>query len=431
MKTLGANMASWVSEGQFRAQVNVFRRFLWFITCVDMELLARCPASEQKKYASLGAAMLVSTLLAFVSGYITIDYIFPELGESGLLSALWKQVIAVALALFWTMIIFNLQRFIITGSSRDSDTDSAGVAELLHALPALVVSLTVGIAIALPLEIALFKPEIDLYLSFRSDQERMAREEKIDLSAYQSLLRSCSEHYRLQLAQKQSLQPCLQTPPAPTGETPAAADTPTASDGMGKASAPTPAVTPAAASDRAADGQATDVQASDVQAQTSDLRASVDEVLQSVEARKQHERELLSLGGGLIFRIASMFEATPYFATSVLLIVMFVQLTPVLIKIMAPKSPYDYVAEIWNRVVLANGGISKMPVLEHGGIEPRALAVYGPDGVARPVAIYHRAEQVAVLAQQRIAQEKEALAELRLKDAQARMRRLEQLSRQG
>jgi hypothetical protein len=442
MKRLVSNMVDWVSEENLRKRINIFKRLLWVITCVDMDLLACCPESEHKKYTAMGAAMLISTVLAFFSGYIALDYVLPELGTSGFFSALGKQVISILLSLIWTLIIFNLQRFIVTGSSRTSDSDRAGLDEVFRTIPALVVSVIVGIAIALPLEIFLFKPEINLYLSFRSEQNRLDREESADMSMYRDLLHDCSEHYRQLLRDTQPPKPCLTRlqPAAPAAST-ASATTPAKEDGNAAAKpadataaakvAPEPA--PAAAlATASSDKDSVDAGSA---ANEDKLRAKVEldhslrAHLEELEARRARERDIAALGGGLITRISALFEASPYFAYSVLMIVLFIQLTPVLIKIMAPKSPYEYLSEIWNRVVLVYGSTSHDPDLNWGGIEPDAVAVYDENGHGVPVPIYHRAEQVIRASTAHYGDRKSELQSLRVDDAKARMRRLEKLSR--
>ncbi len=128
-------------------------------------------------------------------------------------------------------------------------------------------------------------------------------------------------------------------------------------------------------------------------------------------------------------RISALFEASPFFAYSVLLFILFIQLTPVLIKIMAPKSTYEYMVEMLDRVVLAYGGISPEPDRVNGGIEPKALAVYDEEGLGKSVAIYHRAEEVATEMKMRFIQEKEAQRQERLEVARVKMRRIERFTK--
>jgi hypothetical protein len=444
MKRLVSNMVDWVSEENIRKQINIFKRLLWVITCVDMDLLARCPESEHKKYSALGAAMLISTILAFFSGYIALDYVLPELGTSGFFSALGKLVISLFLSLIWTLIIFNLQRFIVSGSSRTSDSDRAGLDEVIRTIPALIVSVIVGIAIALPLEIFLFKPEINLYLSLRSEQNRLDREESADMSMYRDLLHDCSEHYRQLLSDTQPPKPCMsRLQPAAPADSTASVTAPskegenavvkpadaTAAAKVAPESAPATPVAPATVS---SDTDSVDTGAAakeDKLRAKTELDRSLRDHLEELEARRAREKEIAALGGGLITRISALFEASPYFAYSVLLIVLFIQLTPVLIKIMAPKSPYEYLSEIWNRVVLAYGGTSHDPDLDWGGIEPDAVAVYDENGLGVPVPIYHRAEQVIRASTAHYGDRKAELQSVRVDDAKARMRRLEKLSR--
>ncbi len=131
-----------------------------------------------------------------------------------------------------------------------------------------------------------------------------------------------------------------------------------------------------------------------------DLVISLDD---SDKKESEQQEAVNRLGGGLAYRASALFEHVPYFAYSFTLLIIFVQLTPVLIKLMSAKSAYDYLQDMLNRLVVAGGGLppgmaETYRVAEadpaYGGIEVNAVAVYDENGQGKPLTLYHRATEV-------------------------------------
>ncbi len=436
--------------------IGLLKRWLCFITGVDTNLLERCPESEEKKFTSLGAAMFITTALSFVSAWIAIDYIFPEIGESTFISSAWKLVIKLSLATVWSLIIFNLQRFIVSGSSRISDSDGAGFEEFVKSLPGIILSIVIGLSIAMPLEVAIFKPEVELHLSFSREKERIDNEESAELASYTALLRHCSELIRIdQNLGTGKLTHCLPKPPVVVAQAEQAADGAQAADTQAAdaQSAAQPAQANSSAntntntsssenqnkpSDADPTAQASAEQGGDAgQSLAEDEPDSlarkvaledINKELAKIEDRKAYDQMMKSTGGGLVKRVRVLFDKTPFFAYSVLLIIIFIQLTPVLIKAMASKSPYDYLEDMQSRMVLAHGGTGRRHDYRNGGIEPKALAVFDEEGKCTPVTISHYVEEIHGQVKQRFNEINNELRQVRLQESGAAWQRLKRLA---
>lgn len=433
--------------------INDVKAFLCLITCVDTKLLAESTESERKKYTSLGVAMLITTLLSFFSAYIAYYYIFPEIKEFGF-STLAHYSRAISFSLIWMLIIFNLQRFVLSGDSRTSDSDRVGLGEVVRALPAIVMAILIGIVVAIPLEVAIFKPEIDIYLKKEQERKFLAAAETIEQRSLSARQQACAEFYRYQQAQGLPLIRCL---PRSNGEvvllqtassTKQEATEIPASDRPASVEAPDPASAPAATSAAGSTFPSADTESATVvqasapkidnrEPELDSIREALDNIAKqarqdSLELLRQEEID--QLGGGLVFRAAALFKNFPFFAYSVMLIIVFVQLTPVLIKMMAAKSPYDYQSEMQNRLIAAAGRVaSEDDSLYHldrrfGGIEINAVAVYGRHGEGKPVTLYHGANEIESIKREQFAAENRKLEQQRLAVMKRRFSRLEKLT---
>ncbi|MZH03420.1 MAG: DUF4407 domain-containing protein, partial [Nitrospinae bacterium] len=109
------------------------------------EIINLCPEFEKIKYASIGATIFFTSLLAFISSFYGLSQIFES------------YVLVFFLALFWGIIIFNLDRYIVQ-SLRSGDSTQQS---LLISLPRIILAVLVAIIISKPLEVKLFEDEIN------------------------------------------------------------------------------------------------------------------------------------------------------------------------------------------------------------------------------------------------------------------------------
>jgi hypothetical protein len=269
-----------------------------------------------------------------------------------------------------------------------------------------------GIAVAIPLELALFEDEINVFQLEQGQGVRTVGDHRPFFE--ESLTEECGKFYRHQLQQHTPLLRCLprsvneRRPLASTGAQGFAVP---AVLGADKPSIPS--------SDAAPVDEPDSIKAA---------LSRVAELQRNEEAVRAHQDTILSLERSLTYRAGLLFEQMPHFAYAVLSIVVFMQLTPVLIKMMSAKSPYDYLRDMTNRLAAASGSKDGTFNRERGGIEIDALAIFDQQGNAKKVTLYHRAEEVEERVQQQIREDNQKLAGERLQEMRRRYARLEALT---
>ncbi|MBT1686935.1 DUF4407 domain-containing protein [Dawidia soli] len=120
-------------------------RFFIFCSAANKEILQRCPLSEYHKYASIGATIFFTGVLAGLSGGYALYTVFDSV------------VVAIVLGVFWGTLIFNLDRFIVSTIKKGSTRYS----QVLQIIPRALLAIFLAIVISKPLELRIFKQEID------------------------------------------------------------------------------------------------------------------------------------------------------------------------------------------------------------------------------------------------------------------------------
>lgn len=144
----------------------VIRRALWFSAGGDIKLLERCPHSERVKYEGLGGVVMATAILAFFSGFFAMYTVFGPIQSIATTQDLDTVAVVKSLvvATIWALIIFNLDRFIITSTGHGDGTEEIAAKELFQGLPRIIMAIVIGLSISAPLEIRVMKTEIDAQL---------------------------------------------------------------------------------------------------------------------------------------------------------------------------------------------------------------------------------------------------------------------------
>ena len=122
----------------------------FFILCsgADKDIVTSCGNGEQNKYAGIGATVFFTAVMAFLAASYALYTVFDN------------YYIAAGFGIVWGLLIFNLDRFIVsTIKKRDSFKS-----EFLQALPRIVLAIIIAIVISKPLEIEIFEKEINSVL---------------------------------------------------------------------------------------------------------------------------------------------------------------------------------------------------------------------------------------------------------------------------
>ena len=133
--------------------------FFWLCSGADISLLKKCP-SETSKYTGIGATIFFTGLFAALSGAYALYTVFDSV---------W---IAAAFGLLWGLLIFNLDRFIVSSMRKEGKFGR----ELRMASPRILLAILISVVIAKPLELKIFEKEIQPELVVM-EQEAYARQE--------------------------------------------------------------------------------------------------------------------------------------------------------------------------------------------------------------------------------------------------------------
>lgn len=137
----------------------------FFITCAgaDKDIIYSCSNGEQNKYAGIGATVFFTALLAWIASSYALYTVFDSV------------VAAAFFGFIWGLLIFNLDRFIVSTIRK---RDSFG-SEPLQATPRIVLAIIIAIVISKPLEIKIFQKEIDTVLLKEKNELAMANKKQV------------------------------------------------------------------------------------------------------------------------------------------------------------------------------------------------------------------------------------------------------------
>ncbi len=162
-------------NGHDPKSVSWFTRFLWWCAGADTYFLLRSPKQDRVKYAGIGGIVLATGALAMASGGFAFSTAFGPKGMAGSAESA-STVFLVATALFavaWGIMIFNLDRFIVSSTGKGDGTDSITWKEFGQAIPRIIIALILGLTISKPLEIKILETEINVELR-KKQQEKLA-----------------------------------------------------------------------------------------------------------------------------------------------------------------------------------------------------------------------------------------------------------------
>ena len=140
----------------------------FFIVCsgADKNILEGCSEGEQTKYVGIGATVFFTAVMAFIASAYALFTVFDNIYP------------ALIFGLVWSLLIFNLDRFIVS-TIRKKETFGS---EFLQATPRIILAIIIAIVISKPLEIKIFEKEINTVLL--KEKNAMALENKKEVANY-------------------------------------------------------------------------------------------------------------------------------------------------------------------------------------------------------------------------------------------------------
>lgn len=339
-------------------------RFLWFSAGADEALLRRCPTSDWVKYESIGGIVVATTMLAFVSASYAFYTVFsPKLDTA--LQATLDVPTAVTSTLggaLWALVIFNIDRFIVSSTGKGDGTERITWTELAQSLPRLLMAGIIGVCISAPLEIRILKPEIDAQLELEQNEylgklnshaEAQVSQRKADLTrsidgAQASLDQKATyfENRRLEInAQRRQLELEAEgkTGSGIAGRGPAWRDKKETLDKLEEE----------LARDRKTHAAKESVVSADIKVWKSQMDALAADLAKTKESNLRQSRHL----DGLMKRIHISHEIGGLVPLAIMLLLLAVETGPIFFKMMLIRSTYDYEIENEKKIATARLGV--------------------------------------------------------------------------
>ncbi len=141
----------------------MIRRFFMLCSGADMDILESCSSGEKNKYAGIGATVFFTALMAFIAASYALYTVFDNV------------YVAIAFGLVWGLLIFNLDRFIVSTIKKRNSVKS----ELLQATPRIILAVIIAVVISKPLELKIFEKEIDRVLLEQKNDLTLANKDQI------------------------------------------------------------------------------------------------------------------------------------------------------------------------------------------------------------------------------------------------------------
>lgn len=329
-------------------------RLFWKAAGADRYILERSTYGDQVKYLCLGGIIVATGLMAGLAGGYAFYTIFEPRGNAinsfktaadidGSYDAvdIATMIKAVTFGIIWGLIIFNLDRFIVSSTGKGDGTEEITGKELKGALPRLFMGAIIAMTISKPVEIRMFKTEIDIKLHEKQIEQQQAYKAKTDsvfnteLSKKDKEIEKTEDELKNKRARYQSLE----------------------ANYIEEARIVT--VGPRAQAIKAQmDALNTDIK--ELEANPDYLRVKKEkEDIENRRTQALNQSEKYAAGlDGLLERIKISHEISgPVISLFITLLFMAIELTPIFFKLMLIKSPYDYMEENIKELIKAENGI--------------------------------------------------------------------------
>lgn len=161
--------------------------FLIICSGANKDILQKCP-TERVKFIGIGATIFLTAMMAAVSGGYAIYFVFNNIAVS------------IAFGCFWAVIIFNLDRYIVSSIKKTGKFKE----EFWMALPRLLIALVLAISISKPLELRLFENRIakEMAEQNQNDIDNFDKTFKDDIQKFNDQLKSIDDEL---MTKKQSI----------------------------------------------------------------------------------------------------------------------------------------------------------------------------------------------------------------------------------
>lgn len=343
-------------------------RQLWKAAGGDRYLLERATYSDQIKYMCLGGIVVATGLMAGLAGGYAFYTIFSPKGSALIDDIHAPTVLSSAIfGIFWGLMIFNIDRFIVTSTGKGDGTEKITWDEFRSAIPRILMGAIIALTISKPIEIRMFQTEINIKLKEKQIEQQTAYIEKTKKN-FETEFESNAvalDKYEKDIQQKIGRHKNLEE------------------QYIEEARIVT--VGPRALALKAQmELVAKEIENAKQNADYLRLMAEKQDIESRLKAALEDSQKTADGLDGLLERLKLAHEVAGFWITLfITLLFMSIELTPIFFKLMLNKTPYDYLAENRDDLIRAENGI-----------EVRYDFYKDKEGVERHLVINHEAEKM-------------------------------------
>jgi hypothetical protein len=158
-------------------------KFLWFCSGANIKVLEKCQV-DQDKYASIGFTILLTFILASLSGGYTLWTVFNS------------TKMAISFGLLWGLMIGNLDRFLVSTTRKKEDWS---VEQSVFLGVRVLVAISIAFVVAKPLELKIFEKSIRAEL-IQQNTKSVAENQTYLIKAYSEISQLQKDNQTLQNA---------------------------------------------------------------------------------------------------------------------------------------------------------------------------------------------------------------------------------------
>lgn len=340
-------------------------RLFWQAAGGDRFILERATYSDQIKYFCLGGVIIATGVMAGLAGGYAFYTIFSPRGYAMEVTdfSLSTTILSVVFGILWGLMIFNIDRFIVTSTGKGDGTEAITWKEFKGAIPRIIMGGIIAVTISKPVEIRMFQTEINVKLhekqleaesKFIQQVNANFEERENKISEEQAKLEQKRDNIRITMegliAERNEI----------SGETFRRTTVIKDADGASR-EIESVTVHPGLRS--------LDLQINKLQAELDDFdennKALTSRIFESLEQLKSDkEKELANAKtaaqslDGLLARIQLVNEIAPWISLFITLLFMAIELTPIFFKLMLIKTPYDFLEDNVKELIKAEAGVS-------------------------------------------------------------------------
>jgi len=290
----------------------------FFILCsgADTTILKDCSSGERTKYAGIGATVFFTAVMAFIASAYALYTVFDN------------AIVALFFGLIWGLLIFNLDRFIVSTIRKRDSLKS----EFLQATPRIVLALIIAVVISKPLEMKIFEKEINQVLLEQKNDLTLANKDQIALQYTPAITGLEQEIGRLrsEITAKEA-------------ETNALYETYIA-EAEGREGTLLLGKGPVYKEKREKhDASLAELQQlkQENQDKISQAEAKIESLQQEYQLAVQDSQPVIDGFDGLMARINALGELPWFPSFFIFLLFLAIETAPIMVKLMSPKGPYD------------------------------------------------------------------------------------------